>query len=103
MEQALAGEDFAALVELDRRFRFTIYDTSFQSVLGGILSSLWDRASLYRRLYTHSTADGQQMLALYREIYTACQRHDAAAASRAVGEDIRQTTQEMLKRLGDGQ
>jgi DNA-binding GntR family transcriptional regulator len=99
MEQAVGDENFATLVELDRRFRFTIYDASPRPILLGILSSLWDRASLYRRLYTHSTDGGPQTLSVHREIYAACKRRDTAAASQAVRENIRQTAQETLERL----
>jgi DNA-binding GntR family transcriptional regulator len=103
MEQTIADQDTASLSDLDRRFRFTIYDASLQPILLGMLSSLWDHASLYRHLYTHLTDGGPRALAVHKEIYAACERRDAPAVSQVVREDIRQTAQEILERLEAGQ
>jgi DNA-binding GntR family transcriptional regulator len=99
MEKAIASQDFANLPELDRRFRFTIYDASHRPILLGMLSSLWDRASLYQRLYTRLPDRGPQALADYNKIYAACQAGDAAGAGREVREHIRVTAEEILEKL----
>lgn len=99
MERAIAVNDFIVLPELDRKFRFTIYDASLRPILLGMLSSLWDRASLYRRLYTRLPDHAPQVLAGHKKIYAACQAGDAVAAGQAVREYIRQSAGEILEKL----
>ena len=99
MERAAADDDLVALLELDRAFRFTIYDASPQPILLGVLSSLWDRASLYQRLYGRSSERVRQTLARYIEIHAACEAGEAEAAGQAVREHIRQMAQEILEQL----
>lgn len=99
MERAIAVNDFIVLPGLDRRFRFTIYDVSLRPILLGMLSSLWDRASLYRRLYPRLPERAPQVLAGHKKIYAACQAGDAVAAGQAVREYIRQSAEEILEKL----
>ena len=99
LEKAVAANDFTVVPELDRRFRFTIYDASLRPILLGMLSSLWDRASLYRHLYNRLPDHAPQTLAKYKKIYTACQAGDAMAAGQAVREYIRQTAEETREKL----
>ncbi len=99
LERAIAVNDFILLPELDRRFCFTIYDASLRPILLGMLSSLWDRASLYRRLYPHLPDRAPQTLAKHKKIYAACQEGDATAAGQAVRKYIRQTAEEILEKL----
>lgn len=99
MERAIAANDLSVLPELDRRFRFIIYDASLRPILLGMLSSLWDRASLYRRLYTRLSERAPHVLAGHKKIYAACQAEDALAAGQAVREYIRQSSEGILERL----
>jgi DNA-binding GntR family transcriptional regulator len=91
MQRATAAGDFAQLLGLNRTFHFSIYEASQRPLLLQMISSLWDRSSLYRRWYTYLPERAGQALAEHREIYAACQMGDAQAASRAVQRNIRQT------------
>jgi DNA-binding GntR family transcriptional regulator len=99
MEEAIASQDLATLPELDRKFRFTLYGASLRPILLGMLSSLWDRASLYQRLVTHLPDRASQVLAEYKKIYAACRAGDAIAAGQAVREYIHQAAEEILEKL----
>ena len=99
MERAIAVNDFIVLPELDRRFRFTIYDASLRPILLGMLSRLWDRVSMYQRLYPRLPDRAPQVLAGHKKIYAACQAGDAVAAGQAVREYIRQSAEEILEKL----
>ena len=68
-------------------------------ILLGMLSSLWDRASLYQRLYNDLPDRAQQALAKYKNIYADCQAGDAVAASRGVREYIHQAAEEIVEKL----
>ena len=53
MEGATAAHDFARLLELNHSYHFSIYEAAHRPFLLQMISSLWDRGSLYRRLYTY--------------------------------------------------
>jgi len=64
-----------------------------------MISGLWDRCGLYRRLYTHLPERAPQALAEHKQIYAACQAGDPLAVSQAVRENIRQTVDGILQKL----
>jgi DNA-binding GntR family transcriptional regulator len=99
MQRATAARDFAQLFELNRIFHFSIYEASQRPLLLQMISSLWDRSSLYRRLYTYLPERAGQALTEHQEIYAACQAGDAATASRAVRRNIRQTVAGIQEKL----
>ena len=99
MERATAARDFGQLFELNRIFHFSIYKASRRPLLLQMISSLWDRSSLYRRLYTYLPERAGQALTEHQEIYAACQAGDAATASRAVRRNIRQTVAGIQEKL----
>jgi DNA-binding GntR family transcriptional regulator len=99
MERAIAANDLLVLPELDRRFRFTIYDASLHPILLGMLSSLWDRASMYQRLYPRPPSRAPQVLAGHKKILAACQAGDAVGAGQAMREYVHQSVEEILERL----
>ncbi len=99
MEQATAAQDFDRLLGLNRSFHFTIYEASRRPLLLQMINGLWDRSTLYRRLYTHLPERAPQALAEHKEIYAACQVGDAEAAGQVVRDNIRQTVEGILARL----
>lgn len=104
MEQATSAQDFARLLDLNRSFHFAIYEASRRPLLLHMITGLWDRSSLYRRLYTYLPERAPQALAEHKEIYAACRAGDAAAAGRAVRNNVRQTTEGILTKIrGDTQ
>jgi DNA-binding GntR family transcriptional regulator len=99
MERATTAHDFGRLLELNRSFHFTIYQASRRPFLLQMISSLWDRCSLYRRLYIYLPERAPQALAEHTEIYAACWAGNAAAAGQAVRENIQQTVEGILEKL----
>jgi DNA-binding GntR family transcriptional regulator len=99
MQRATAARDFARLFELNRIFHFSIYEASQRPLLLQMISSLWDRSSLYRRLYTYLPERAGQALTEHQEIYAACQAGDVQTACRAVRRNIRQTVAGIQEKL----
>ena len=97
MESATQAWDFAGLFKLNRSFHFTIYEAASNSVLLQMISSLWDRSSVYRRTYTYMPDRALQALEEHRAILAACKAGDSAAAGHAVRENVRQTTEGILR------
>lgn len=100
MEQATAAQDFDRLLDLNRSFHFAVYEASRRPLLVQMINGLWDRSTLYRRLYTHLPERAPQALAEHKEIYAACQEGDAEVAGRVVRKNIRQTVEGILAKLG---
>lgn len=104
MEGATAAHDFARLLELNHSYHFSIYEAAHRPFLLQMISSLWDRCSLYRRLYTYLPDRAPQALSEHKEIYAACQAGGPVAAGQAVRQNIRQTVDGILQKLqADGQ
>lgn len=100
MEQATASQDFARLLELNHSFHFTIYEAANQPLLLEMLSNLWNRSSLYRRLYTYLSDRALQAIIEHKKIYAALKSGDAEAAGQAVRHNVRQTVQGVLAKPG---
>jgi len=99
MEEATAQQDFSRLLELNRAFHFTIYESSRCPLLLQIIASLWDRSSLCRRVYLYLPGRASQSLAEHKEIYQASKQRDAQWAHQAVRKNVRQTIEGILARL----
>jgi DNA-binding GntR family transcriptional regulator len=100
MAEATRQQDFAKLLDLNRLFHFTIYEASQRPLLLQMVTTLWDRSSLYRRWYTYLPERAEQALIEHRHILAACQRGEARAAGEAIRYNIRQTTAGILARIG---
>lgn len=96
MEEATGMQEFAQLMELNRNFHFTIYNASESPLLSEMMSSLWNRSSLYRRVFTYLPERAIQALQEHKEIYDACREGDSDAAGSAVRRNIRQTVIALL-------
>lgn len=101
MEQATIDEDFDRLLDLNREFHFSIYEAAEKPLLLQLVSSLWDRSTLYRRLYTYLAERATQALEEHKAIYAACTAGDAEAASNAVRVNVNQTVEGIVAKLGD--
>lgn len=99
MEQATLTQDFGQLMELNRSFHFTIYNTSELHLLSEIMNSLWNRSSLYRRLFTYLPERAIQALQEHKEIYAACRAGDSDAAAEAVRRNIHQTVKTLIDEI----
>ena len=99
MEEATAQQDFSRLLELNRAFHFTIYESSRCPLLLQIIASLWDRSSLCRRVYLYLPGRASQALAEHKEIYQASKQGDAQWAHQAVRKNVRQTIEGILARI----
>ena len=99
MEGATAEQDFARLMELNQTFHFTIYSASNLRLLLEMMTSLWNRSTLYRRVFTYLPERALQALREHKKIYTACQAGDPESAGRAIRHNIQQTVAALLDEL----
>ena len=99
MDPSTAAQDFAQLLDLNRKFHFAIYEACENALLLQMINSLWDRSRRYRQLYTYLPERAPQALAEHREIYAACRAGDSAAAGAAVRNNVRQTTVGILAKV----
>ena len=99
MEVATESNDFDHLFELNRHFHFTIYRSSGNNTLLQMIESLWDRSTVYRRVYTFMSERDKQALAEHKTIFTFCKSGDPAAAGQAVRENVQQTTRGIMTRM----
>lgn len=99
MENATTINDYSQLFDLNRKFHFSIYQASSNSLLIQMISSLWDRSRRYRQLYTHLPDRTPQALVEHKEIYAACLVGDALRAGLAVRDNVRQTTVGILAKF----
>lgn len=96
MEETTAHQGFAQLMELNQRFHFTIYNASNLPLLSEMMTGLWVRSSLYRRVFTYIPTRAVQALEEHKDIYAACRAGDSEAAGKAVRWNIRQTVEALL-------
>jgi DNA-binding GntR family transcriptional regulator len=96
MEEATAEQDFAQLMELNQTFHFTIYAASNLRLLLDMMASLWNRSSLYRRVFTYLPERALQALQEHKDIYAACQAGDAEEAGKAVRHNIQFTVAALM-------
>lgn len=97
MEEATKASDFGLLMELNRDFHFTIYEAADLALLSELMHSLWNRSSLYRRVFTYLPERALQALEEHKDIYRACESGDGDAAGRAIRRNIRQTVNALLE------
>jgi DNA-binding GntR family transcriptional regulator len=102
MEQATDSLDFARLFELNYTFHFAIYEAANQPLLLDMLSSLWNRSSIYRRLYTYLPERAGQTLIEHQHIYETCKAGDPIGAGQAVRHNVQQTVKGILAKLNGG-
>ncbi len=96
MDEATNTRDYAQLMELNRAFHFTIYEAADLVLLLEMMSSLWNRSTLYRRVFTYLPERAIQALQEHKEIYGACRAGNAEAAAKAVRRNIHQTVIALL-------
>lgn len=99
MEDATEKNDYSALFDLNRDFHFTIYNMSGNATLIQIIESLWDRSTVYRRIYTFMPERTRMALQEHKVILNACRARDSVQAGRAVRENVQQTTRGILARI----
>lgn len=99
MEEATVEQDFAHLMDLNQTFHFTIYAASNLRLLIEMMTSLWNRSSLYRRVFTYLPERALQALQEHKNIYAACQIGDPVSAGKAVRNNIQQTVAALLDEL----
>lgn len=97
MEDATRARDFARLMDLNKDFHFTIYEAAELSLLSELMHSLWNRSSLYRRVFTYLPERAVQALEEHKDIYRACERGDGDLAGKAIRHNIRQTVNALLE------
>jgi DNA-binding GntR family transcriptional regulator len=99
MEQAITASDMARFLALSEAFHFAIYETSGQDLLLRMIRSLWDRNRLYQQCSAFLPEHAARLLAIHRDIYTACRAGDASVAGQLVRRCARQTMEIILARM----
>lgn len=99
MEQATAAADYMALLELNRQFHFTIYNTARRRHLLQIIEQLWDQSDRYRRVYTRIPERAKTALFEHQAILAACRVRDGDAMGETVRHNVHQTTTGLLEKI----
>lgn len=100
MEKATRASDRPALFELNAEFHFTIYRASGNTILCQVIEGLWQRSTIYRRVFTFMPERAFAALQEHKAILAACIARDADAAGHAVRINVMHTT-EAIKRAED--
>lgn len=72
MDEALERADTVQLIELNRKFHFTIYAASNLRQLVRVISMLWNQSDAYRSVYLGEEAYRRQAQHEHRAIVDAC-------------------------------
>jgi len=92
-----ASTDVEAFLVLDREFHLSCYQAASTSVLGELITQLWNRTQHYRRAFTRVFRDegDRSVHHDHHLIVGALQRRDAEEAERVLGLHIRRTRLEL--------
>ena len=99
LEQATSHGDVPELLELNRAFHFYIYEAAESPLLMSILSGLWDRATVYRRLYGQIPENHHRFLVEHMKILRACESGDAMASRQLMKDHILRFGRDILSLL----
>lgn len=99
MEEATVRNDYNALFDLNRVFHFTLYNICGNTTLIQMIESLWDRSTIYRRMYTFMPDRARQALQEHKAIVEACLLREPLRAGNAVRENVQQTTRGIVARI----
>lgn len=98
MERATEDTDLDALFALNRSFHFTLYAASKNAILLELIEGLWDRSTIYRRMFTFMPERAKQALEEHRRILAACHAGDAQRAGQATRDNVAHTTRAIIAR-----
>ncbi|MFN8379682.1 MAG: GntR family transcriptional regulator [Anaerolineae bacterium] len=98
MERATEDTDLDALFALNRSFHFTLYEASQNSILVELIEGLWDRSTIYRRMFTFMPDRATQALEEHKRILAACQAGDGQGAGQATRDNVAHTTRAIIAR-----
>jgi DNA-binding GntR family transcriptional regulator len=99
LEEATTRGDVPELMELNRAFHFYIYEAAESPLLISILSGLWDRATVYRRLYGQSPEQHHRFLVEHMQILRACESGDALASRQLMRDHVLRFGRDILSLL----
>lgn len=100
MEMLAEAGDYAAYLQLNREFHFTIYQASHRRHLLQMIKQLWDQSERYRRLQMHLFPErARAALFELHAILSACQRRDRDALGYMVRYKVHQTTTGLLEKM----
>jgi DNA-binding GntR family transcriptional regulator len=99
MDAATQRNDFNALFDLNRDFHFALYNLCGNATLIQMIESLWDRSTVYRRMYTFMPDRAKQALEEHKAIVEACRAREPVRAGSAVRENVQQTTRGIVTRI----
>ena len=89
-----------AVLELNRIFHRTVYTTSGNLVLIGVLDQLWTRTDRYRLIVLHDRIHERAAGEEHREIASALKARDADLVQNLVHQHV-QKTQRLIEQLAD--
>jgi DNA-binding GntR family transcriptional regulator len=99
MDAHLGDGDHAKLVELNRKFHFTICEASGLTHLTRIVGTLWNQSDAYRALYLAHEDFRRQAQDEHRAILEACHARDVEAAVELLDEHRRRAELAITKVL----
>lgn len=101
MEVALRSFDRVALLDLNQKFHFTLYEASGREYLCSLISHLWQKSTRYRTFYIQLPERAKQAHEEHKEILLAVQERSVRKAIEAVRNNIRQTMLGLLSSFED--
>lgn len=99
VDDAIAVGDIEAYLESNYRFHFTLYDMAGTPILRKIVTSLWLQFGPSLRVVSGRFGTSN-LPDMHSETIEALHRRDAAAAARAIEQDIQQGLDLMTQALG---
>jgi DNA-binding GntR family transcriptional regulator len=97
MRNATRDRNYPALMTLNRKFHFKVYNACGRKHLLEILSDLWDRSERYRNLQTFDLVLDEQELYEHQEILEACQKGDRERLKKAIRFNVEQSQRNLEK------
>jgi DNA-binding GntR family transcriptional regulator len=91
MEVALHSSDHPALLELNQKFHFTLYEASGREYLCSLISHLWQKSTRYRSSYIQLPERANQAHEEHKDILLAVRERSVRKAIQGVRNNIRQT------------
>lgn len=99
METAVTSADVEAYLRANWAFHNAIYRARGETLLTGIIESLWARMGPYIRVAAADERHFRQAMAAHHAILEALRRGDGAAARAAIERDIRGAARDLAGRL----
>lgn len=86
MEAADAAQDIVLMIQLDRKFHFTVFDAAGMNQLSRVIALTWDQSDPYRAAFFNNPQHRATNHKEHRKILAAIRKHDAATVAHLLDE-----------------